>query len=61
MNHLPLNDIPMLVSAVNMLLRDGGFDDLDDVCQTFGVDAGDLVARLEEAGFAYSAEQNRIV
>ena len=29
MDHLPLNDIPMLVSTINFLLRDEEFDNLD--------------------------------
>ena len=29
MDHLPEHDIPMLVSAINFLLRDEEFDNLD--------------------------------
>lgn len=32
MDHLPLNDIPMLVSTINFLLRDEEFDNLDQIC-----------------------------
>ena len=29
MDHFPLNDIPLLVSTINFLLRDEEFDNLD--------------------------------
>ncbi len=32
MDKLPLNDIPMLVSAINFLLRDHEFETLDQIC-----------------------------
>ena len=32
MDHLPLNDIPMLVSTINFLLRDEIFENLDQIC-----------------------------
>ena len=31
MDHLPLNNIPMLVSSINFLLRDEEFDNLDQL------------------------------
>lgn len=31
MDHLPLADIPMLVSSINFLLRDGIFENLDQI------------------------------
>jgi hypothetical protein len=31
MDHLPLTDIPMLVSSINFLLRDEEFDNLDQI------------------------------
>lgn len=60
MDHLPLDDLPMLVSAINMLLRDGEFESLDDVCSSFGVDPQMLRERLREGGFEYSEELNKI-
>ncbi|MBO4443262.1 MAG: DUF4250 domain-containing protein [Bacteroidaceae bacterium] len=60
MDHLPLNDIPMLVSAVNMLLRDGEFEDLDDICAYFDVEPELLKRKLAEEGFAYSEELRKI-
>ena len=40
MEHLPKNDMPMLVSAINFLLRDEEFDNLDEICDYFHEDAG---------------------
>lgn len=60
MDHLPLDDLPMLVSAINMLLRDGEFECLDDVCANFDVDSRALLERLREGGFEYSEELNKI-
>lgn len=31
MDKLPMNDVPMLVSAINFLLRDHEFDTLDEI------------------------------
>ena len=60
MDHLPLNDIPMLVSSINFLLRDEEFDNLDQICDCYGVGRGELDAILSSAGFAYSELLNRI-
>ena len=37
MDHLPLSDIPMLVSTINFLLRDEIFENLDQICYCFNV------------------------
>lgn len=42
MDHLPLSDIPMLVSSINFLLRDEEFDDLDQICYCFGVEREEM-------------------
>lgn len=60
MDHLPLNDIPMLVSAINFLLRDEEFDNLDQICYHFDIARPQLEARLATMGFAYDAAQNRV-
>ena len=57
MDHLP-NDIPMLVSAINYLLRDDIFDNLDQICYNFNVDRFELEKRMGKAGFQYS-EKNK--
>ena len=60
MDHLPLHDTPMLVSAINFLLRDEEFDNLDQICYHFNVDMEELEKRLAAGGFQYSAELNRV-
>ena len=42
MDHLPLSDIPMLVSTINFLLRDEIFDNLDQICYCFNVDREEM-------------------
>lgn len=42
MDKLPMNDVPMLVSAINFLLRDHEFDTLDEICYHFHVNRADL-------------------
>ena len=59
MEHLPQNDIPMLVSAINFLLRDHEFDDLDQICFHFNVDRADLEQRMSAAGFQYSETEKK--
>ena len=61
MDHLPLGDIPMLVSSVNFLLRDGEFDNLDQICFCFGVERAEMDRILAEQGYAYNEEHNRII
>jgi hypothetical protein len=58
MEHLP-KDIPMLVSAINFLLRDEEFDTLEEICYAYNVDKTALVERLAAAGFEYSTENKR--
>lgn len=61
MDHLPLNDIPMLVSSVNSLLRDGEFEDLDEICSYFDVDRSFIDSLLASAGYSYDTSRNRII
>ena len=37
MDKLPMNDVPMLVSAINFLRRDHEFETLDELCNHFNV------------------------
>lgn len=60
MDHLPEHDVPMLVSAINFLLRDEEFDNLDQICYHFNLDRRQLEARLEAAGFHYDERYNRV-
>ena len=56
MDKLPVDDIPMLVSAINFLLRDEVFDNLDDICSHYGLDRNELEQKMKSAGFEYSEE-----
>lgn len=60
MDHLPEHDVPMLVSAINFLLRDEEFDNLDQICYHFNLDCRQLEARLEAAGFHYDERHKRV-
>lgn len=60
MDHLPLNDIPMLVSSINFLLRDEEFDNLDQICHNFGIQRSEMDRILSESGFQYSEELNKV-
>ena len=55
-----MHDTPMLVSAINFLLRDEEFDNLDQICYHFNVDREELEKRLAAGGFQYSSELNRV-
>lgn len=56
MEHLPQNDMPMLVSAINFLLRDEEFDNLDQICSYYHEDRSALEEKLHRAGYTYSEE-----
>lgn len=53
MDHLP-QDVVMLVSSVNMLLRDGEFDSLESLCAYYDQDMEALTENLAAAGYAYN-------
>lgn len=59
MDKLPLNDIPMLVSAINFLLRDHEFETLDQICYHFNIDRKGLEAKMATQGFEWSEEQKK--
>ena len=46
----------MLVSAINFLLRDEEFDNLDQICWYFHEDRAALEKKLLAAGYRYSEE-----
>ena len=58
MEYLP-KDPAILVSSVNMLLRDEEFDSLESLCYNFNEDIDKLKANLREAGYVYSEEQHQ--
>ena len=59
MDRLP-KDPFMLVSSINMLLRDGEFDSLEDLCAYFDREAEDVKAELLRNGYAYNEEQKQV-
>ena len=58
MDHLPLSDIPMLVSTINFLLRDKIFDNLDQICYCYGVEREEMDRLLASQGYAYQEQLN---
>ena len=58
MDHLPLNDIPMLVSSINFLLRDEEFENLDQICYCFDVERSEMDRILATQGYRYLEQLN---
>lgn len=58
MDHLP-QDPAMLVSAVNMLLRDDEFDTLESLCYYLDREPAELQATLLAEGFEYNEQQRQ--
>ena len=52
------NDPVMLLSFVNMKLRDE-FSDLDELCGALDVSREDLERRLKDLGYAYNEKTNQ--
>ena len=53
MDHLPLSDIPMLVSSINFLLRDEEFDNLNQICNCYGIEREEMDRLLASEGYTY--------
>lgn len=58
MDYLP-KDPAILVSSVNMLLRDGEFDSLEALCYSFNENPKDVKKRLQADGYVYSEAQKQ--
>ena len=58
MSELPNNPY-MLVSAVNMLLRDGEFESLEELCAYYDRDSEEVKQALMAHGFEYDEEQKQ--
>ena len=58
MDYLPQNPA-ILVSSINMLLRDEEFDSLESLCYNFNTEPEKIKAILHEAGYVYSDEQEQ--
>lgn len=50
------SDPVMLMSTLNMKLRDGEFENLDDLCLSLGIEKTEVLKKLSEAGFDYLPE-----
>ena len=58
MDFLP-NDPAILVSSINMLLRDEEFDSLESLCYNFNREPDEIKKQLLASGFVYSDEQKQ--
>ena len=58
MDYLP-KDPAILVSSVNMLLRDGEFDTLESLCDNFDETADAIKQYLRQYDYVYSEEQRQ--
>lgn len=59
MDFLP-SDPAILVSSINMLLRDGEYDSLDTLCSAFGRDKDEILRLLDDNGYVYSVDQRQV-
>jgi len=59
MDHLP-HDPAILVSSINMLLRDEEFDTLESLCACFDQDVERLKTYLSAHGYVYSERQRQM-
>ncbi len=59
MDHLP-NDPAILVSSINMLLRDEEFDSLEQLCYAFNRDPEEVKTYLAAYGYVYSESQRQM-
>lgn len=60
MDTLP-QDPFMLMSVINMKLRDGGHESLEELCAGLDIDPAELKECLAAAGFEYLPEARRFV
>ena len=58
MDYLP-QDPAMMVSSINMLLRDDEFDTLESLCNYFDKELAQVKDYLQEHGYIYSEEQRQ--
>ena len=54
------NDPIMLLSAVNMKLRDS-YPTLDALCEDMDVSRDEIIRKLAEVGYEYSEERNQFI
>ena len=58
MDFLP-NDPAILVSSINMYLRDDEYDSLESLCNAVNRDPEELKAYLAKNGYTYSTSQRQ--
>ena len=58
MDYLP-KDPAILVSSVNMLLRDEEYETLEALCYSFGTEPKEIKNYLHGYGFVYSEQQRQ--
>ena len=58
MDHLP-NDPAILVSSVNMLLRDDEYDTLEALCYAFDREPEEVKEYLRGEGYVWSEQQKQ--
>ncbi|MBE5799883.1 MAG: DUF4250 domain-containing protein [Clostridiales bacterium] len=54
------NDPIMLLSFVNMKLRDA-YSSLDALCEDMDVSKEEIIAKLAEVGYEYAKERNQFI
>lgn len=59
MDRLP-KDPFMLVSSINMLLRDNEFESLEDLCAYFEREMEEVKEELQLCGYVYDEEQRQV-
>ncbi len=59
MDYLP-NDPEILVSSINMLLRDDEFDSLESLCYNFNREPEDIKEYLRKSGYVYDEAQRQM-
>ena len=50
------NDPFMLLSYINMKLRDNEYENLYDLCKSLDIDEKELIDKMKISGFEYSPE-----
>ena len=50
------NDPFMLLSYINMKLRDNEYENLHDLCKSLDIDENELIDKMKISGFEYSPE-----
>ena len=58
MNEMIPNNPMMLLSFVNMKLRDD-YDSLEAMCNSLDIDAGEVTEKLGSIGYKYNKDQNQ--